>query len=246
MSESFDQIAAQWGIDVPTITAPEIKNTGASFHKHSAGVYDIIVLDFVEKWQDPEKKQVEPNTPGAKPYGIFRFLLIKDSEGKQLLKEDFSINPDVSYGELVFNQYITYESDRQYTNKALFGNFFIEGIPELAIVQEDGANYNIRLANLVFFYGAPAKMELVDEYKGKKTNPFIKNLTLNSHKLSKEVLQKRKVVADKLVTQLNAKRKQEEDERKAQKEENSSTASQVAPPPPDSAEADSILSNYDV
>lgn len=230
--KSFEDLAKDWGVEVPDVSQGTVINTGSTYFQHKAGIYKVIILAFEEKWNKDDggkKVAAKKGEAGAKPYGVHRFAIVADPEGR-LLKDDFTPNENVSYGQLMYNQYVTYDTERQYTNKQLYENFFIDGFPQLSVIQGNKNNFEVVLTNLGFYYGAVATMELQDEYKGKKAKAaFISSLELDDHTLTKEKLAKRKVVADKLTAILNGLRDREEQARKDKKKDGQSGASQVAP-----------------
>lgn len=244
-NKSFVDLAKDWGASIPEVSQAKIINTGTGFFPHKAGKYKVIILAFEEKFNRDDggkKVSAKKDEPGAKPFGQHRFCIVADPNGR-LLKDDFTPMEGATYGQMVYNQYVTYDPDKQYANKNLYGNFFIDGLPQASVIQGEKNDYEVVFGNLGFYYGAVATMELNDEYKGKKTaNAFVSSLELDDHTLTKEKLGLRKMVADKLTKLLNEMRTTEEQLRASKKKDGSSGAASVAPE--STEEGNDLLGKY--
>lgn len=213
-------LAAQFGVELPDTGVPEkIKNEGGGgFYEHKVGKYQALIGDFKVQFVNKEGEKCERGTPGSKPaYGMLRFLIIRDPDG-QIFGSSFKIPENVPYGRMVYNQYIPLEAGSQWQNVGLFSDFTVNDNPQLNIIQGEKNNEDVYLNNLVLFYGAPVQFELE---QGKKSRYIARNsLVLLDHTLTKELIQKRKVLMDSILSKVDQVAEKERAERESKKKEN--------------------------
>lgn len=212
-------------VDVPAIT-----NTGTVFYKFPEGAYHALVGNLSITYKDANNEKCEKGDPGAvASFGMQEFIIIADPAGKRFIDENGSI-VDADYGAYIWRQYIPLDSDKQWQNKNIYDSFFIEG-EDVSVINEDGSgNYDVRLAYAALYVGMRCTFDIKVSSKG---NPFMENVVLGEHTLSKDLLEKRKALVANLHKQIALK--------KPEKREKGST--EKAEPVKDVASADDLLGN---
>jgi len=230
-NEGLGDIAKAMGIEVPEDALNEgIKNTGFAFYEHEPGDYvgliGLLGEPVYKKEIEGKSQKVKPDTPGAiRSYAMLPIMLIDTPKGK-VVDDSFNPLPNMSYGQLVFQQYCTLLPDKQYSNKRIFGNLKFQGLPQLDIVQGEDNDYVVKLELLkYFYYGAPVLFTLEKAKSGKGIWLSQDGFKLRNQKLDKEIIEKRKKVADAYWSKIIAIREAE----KAEREAKSSSAEEMKP-----------------
>jgi len=216
----FDKLLSEdYDLD---IQAP-IKNTGAAFErfKHVAGEYRGIFGRVKVYYQNVDGERCEKDDVGAtKDFAMADIIITKSPDGHGL-DADLKVPDEVSYGSLIFKQYLTLEEDAQWKNKALFEEFSIADNPKMNVVNygdhfnSDPGDFDIDLSQLTYYLGMPLTFTVAI---GKKGSSYISGLFLANKSLTVEVFQKRVKFMDSLYTGFDALLQKENDARDAKKE----------------------------
>jgi len=242
----LDKLAVQMGVDMPQDALQDegFKNTGFSFYQHKLGNYVGLIGKLGDaiwtKEVDGKNKKCEKGEPGAvKSYSMLPIMIVEDPEGK-LVDDTFTPLPDIQYGKIMWQQYVTLNSEKQYNNKRLFAEIKYDNLPQLDIVQGGQNDYNIKLELLKhFYYGAPVTFTLDKTAKAKSAWIVEGTLLLRNTVLTKDVIERRKLVADSLMEKIQQIKEAEDAERKAKK--GGAGAEGMKTSDEDAASADSML-----
>jgi len=244
---NLDDVAKSMGIDLPADILQDegIVNTGFTFFQHKPGNYVGLIgmlgdPIWVKEVEGKKKKFTEPEAGAIKSYCMLPIMLIEDPEGK-LVDDTFTPLPDIPYGRIVWQQYISLLGEKQFGNKRLFSQLRYQNLPQLDIVQGNDSDYSIKLELLKHFYfGAPVTFTLDKAAASKGVWIVEDTLQLRKPELTKEAIEKRKVVGSSLWTKIQGLKEAEDAERKAKKAE--SSAEGMAPVA-DTTSADSLLND---
>jgi hypothetical protein len=215
MSNTFAELQGMHGEDVSSLT-PIINQSTGGFYTHLPGDYSGIISKMSITYKDMEGKKCKPDVAGAKPaFAGLKLIIIKDPE-KQLVDSSLNIDEKDDYGRFTYNIYLALDPEKQWQNVRLLKDFTSNNIPEADVVQGKKNEEQIFLANLPLYYGCPVKWEIV---VGKKEDSrYIQDILLQDHQtLTKELITKRKAIADGINAKLDAYLVKIQEERKAAK-----------------------------
>ncbi len=199
-----------------------IQNTGTAFErfKHIAGEYRGIFGKVKVYYKDVDGERCEKDDVGATKDFAMNDIIITKSPDEHGLNAELKIPDGVSYGSLIYKQYITLEEDGQWKNKALFEEFAITGNDKMNVVKygenfnSDPSDFSVDLSQLTYYLGMPVTFTIEIS---KKNNAYIVGLFLTNKELSVEVFQKRVKFMDSLYANLDALLNKESNEREAKK-----------------------------
>lgn len=191
----YEDILSQYGIDSTETEKIEISATDMSY-KFEVGVeYIFLIGNSHYFYRDADDKKCEKGTPGARvAFGMLDMFTV--SKGNETFIDDkMEFNKDLPPTAFKYGQFINLQPDKQFQNKNLFQGFYIDKQPELAVVQEDGRNYNINLAVLPVYVGVPAKV-VFGIGKKKTSRPYVESIELLDHSIdAKKIENRKKVIA---------------------------------------------------
>lgn len=202
MSE-FDELAKASGIDAEDESL-QLKNTGTGgAYNFPDGEYAVLVGDFNLYYRNKDNKNCKKEDPGATPaFGLQDFLILRDPN-KMFVNAKYDLVEGEDVRSYLYKQYVTLISDDQWQNKKIYNSFFIENAPQFDVIQDkDQKDFVIRLNMVKMYYGAPAKLVLKTSAKG---NSYLHSVELDKHDITKEKIEKRRAVANKLYSQIDGK-----------------------------------------
>ncbi len=242
----FDKLLSEdYDLDIQS----PIQNTGTAFErfKHVAGEYRGIFGKVKVYYKDVDGERCEKGDVGAtRDFALGDIIITKSPDGHGLNAE-LKIPDEVSYGSLIFKQYITFVEEDQWQSKGLFEEFTITDNPKMNVVKygdnfnSDPSDFSMDLSQLTYYLGMPVTFTIA--IGKKKGSSYIVGLFLTNKELSVDVFQKRVKFMDSLYADLDALLNKESDEREAKK-----GTEQTEELPIDNTEvssADDILNDYD-
>jgi len=214
---TFEELQGAHGEDLSGIATVHNESSGG-FYSHLPGEYSGIVSKLTVTYKDIEGKKCEKNIPGAKPaFAGLKLIIVKDPE-KQLIDNSLNIDFKEDFGRLNYNIYLSLDPEKQWQNVRLLKDFVCNNLPEADIIQGKKNDEDVHIANLPLYYGTPVKWEII---AGKKNadSRYIQNIELLDHQtLTKDLITKRKAVADSINAKLDEHLEKLKEERKAKKD----------------------------